>query len=96
MTKVVHCMKSNYDVYIGRGNDPKTGLPGKWGNPFSIGRDGNRNQVIAKHKAWVLTQPALLAALPELKDKTLGCWCYPLPCHGHTLAAMADGLIPIS
>ena len=27
MTKVVHCKKELYDVYIGR--------PSKWGNPFS-------------------------------------------------------------
>lgn len=32
-------------VYIGR--------PGKWGNPFVIGRDGSREEVIAKYRAWV-------------------------------------------
>ncbi|MFM7243676.1 MAG: DUF4326 domain-containing protein, partial [Planctomycetaceae bacterium] len=31
---VVHCKRSAYDVYIGR--------PSKWGNPFEIGRDGDR------------------------------------------------------
>jgi Domain of unknown function (DUF4326) len=26
----------------------------------------------------------------ELKNKTLGCWCKPLPCHGNFLAELAD------
>ena len=37
-TKVVHCKREPFDIYIGR--------PSKWGNPFVIGRDGNREQVI--------------------------------------------------
>ena len=37
-TKVVHCKRAPFDIYIGR--------PSKWGNPFVIGRDGNREQVI--------------------------------------------------
>ena len=82
MTKVVHRHASNYDVYIGR--------PSKWGNPFVIGRNGDRTQVIAKYRAWIQQQPALLAALPELKGKTLGCYCAPLPCHGDVLAELAD------
>ena len=73
----VHRRKRKYDVYIGR--------PGKWGNPFTIGRDGTREEVIAKYRAWIVTQPALLAALPELEGKILGCWCSPLPCHGKVL-----------
>ena len=74
---VVHCKKAPYDVYIGR--------PSKWGNPFEIGRDGIRGEVIEKYRKWILTQPELLAALPELKGKVLGCWCAPLPCHGEVL-----------
>lgn len=30
--RVVHCKRDKFDVYIGR--------PGKWGNPFTIGKDG--------------------------------------------------------
>jgi hypothetical protein len=26
----------------------------------------------------------------ELRGKVLGCWCAPLPCHGHVLACIAD------
>lgn len=75
--KVVHCKKEPHDVYIGR--------PSKWGNPFSIGKDGNREQVIEKYKDWIINQPELMKSLPELKDKTLGCWCSPKPCHGDIL-----------
>jgi hypothetical protein len=34
---IVHCKKEPYDVYIGRGRDPRSGEPGRWGNPFRIG-----------------------------------------------------------
>jgi hypothetical protein len=80
---VVHCKKSKFDVYIGR--------PSKWGNPFSIGRDGSRMEVIAKYGLWIQTQPHLLKALPELRGKVLGCWCSPKACHGDILTAMANG-----
>jgi hypothetical protein len=78
---VVHCKKEPYDVYIGR--------PSKFGNPYVIGIDGTRDDVIEKYRVWINTQPQLLAALPELKGKVLGCWCAPLPCHGDVLAELA-------
>ena len=78
---VVH-KRNPHDVFIGR--------PSKWGNPFIIGRDGEREQVIAKHAFWLLQQPELLAALPELKGKRLGCFCAPNSCHGDTLALIAN------
>jgi hypothetical protein len=60
-----------------------------WGNPFLIGRDGGRAEVIAKYEAWLLDNPALLTRLPELAGLTLGCWCKPEPCHGDVLARLA-------
>jgi hypothetical protein len=81
-TKVVHGKREKYDVYVGR--------PSKWGNPFAIGRDGTREEVVAKYKDWLMTQPALLAALHQLKGKKLGCWCAPRACHGDVLAGLAD------
>ena len=69
-------------VYIGR--------PSKWGNPFVIGRDGTRWNVIDKYADWLLTQPHLLADLHELWGKQLVCYCSPLACHGDILASMAD------
>lgn len=80
--RVVNLKRDPYDVYIGRGS--------KWGNPYVIGRHGDRTAVIAKYKAWILTQPQLLAQLVELKGKTLGCYCAPLPCHGMVLIALAN------
>ena len=79
---VVHCKRERYDVYIGR--------PSKWGNPFVIGRDGTRAEVIAKYEAWIKTQPRLMASLHELRGKTLGCWCKPHACHGDVLARLAN------
>jgi len=82
-TKVVHCKRASFDIYIGR--------PSKWGNPFVIGRDGNRQQVIEKHRAYVLGNQTLLAAAKsELKGKVLGCWCAPQSCHGDVLVELAE------
>ena len=80
-TRVVR-LSEPHDVYIGR--------PSKWGNPFAIGRDGTRLDVIAKYREWIKSQPELIAALPELQGKRLGCYCAPLACHGHVLAELAD------
>ncbi len=79
---VVHCKKHKYDVYIGR--------PSKWGNPFIVGKDGTREQVIERYRKWILCNPELLACLPELKNKVLGCWCKPLSCHGDVLVELAN------
>jgi hypothetical protein len=43
------------------------------GQPFVIGRDGSRDEVIAKYRAWIVQQPALMAALHELRGKNLVC-----------------------
>ena len=80
--KVVHCKKEPYDVYIGR--------PSKWGNPFTIGKDGTREEVISKYEMYIMTRPDLIKALEELKGKTLGCWCKPKTCHGDILKIMIE------
>lgn len=82
MSRVVHCKKEPYDVYIGR--------PSKWGNPFVIGKDGTRQEVVRKYREWILTQPQLLNDLHELKGKTLGCWCSPKLCHGDVLLELLE------
>lgn len=81
---VVHCKKEKYDVYIGRGNGSI------WGNPFSIGKDGTREEVIQKYMDYLLTRPDLIDKISTLKGKVLGCWCSPLPCHGDILAHLAN------
>lgn len=81
--RVVHCKRARYDVYVGR--------PSRWGNPFAIGRDGTRDEVITRYEEWVQTQPSLMAALPELRGKVLGCWCAPARCHGEVLLRLLEG-----
>ena len=77
MTRIVHCKKNKYDVYIGR--------PSKWGNPYHIGVDGTREQVVQKYEEHVRSSKILMRALPTLAGKTLGCWCNTKPCHGDVL-----------
>ena len=78
MDRVVNKKQTKiYDVYIGRGS--------KWGNPLKIGNDGDRNDVIREYEDHIRNSPELLEALPELKGKTLGCWCRPKACHGDVL-----------
>ncbi len=60
-----------------------------WANPFKIDKDGTRDQVIQKYREYILNKPDLLAKLPELKGKTLGCWCSPEACHSDVLRELA-------
>jgi hypothetical protein len=60
------------------------------GIPFVIGRDGTRDEVIAKYRAWIVRQPALMAVLGELKGKDLVCWCAPERCHAEVLIDLAN------
>ena len=89
-TTVIHVREMREgDVYIGR---KARGFPqgSIWGNPFVIGGDGTRGEVIAKYKAWLMTKPDLLARVHELKGKRLACWCKPEACRGDVLAKLAD------
>lgn len=65
-------------TYIGRGT--------KWGNPFELGRDGSRREVIAKHKQALMHGELqhLLDDLYELEGRILVCHCKPAACHGDT------------
>lgn len=64
----------------------------KWGNPFVIGKDGNREEVIVKYRAWLEHQISngdiSEEELMELDGKTLACWCVPKPCHANVLASV--------
>jgi len=82
ITRVVNCKRDSYDVYIGR--------PSEWGNPFSIGKDGTREEVIEKYREWLSGQWHLLDQLDKLQGNVLGCHCKPLACHGDILAELAD------
>ena len=93
MSTVVHCKREPYDIYIGRGRDPRSGELGRWGNPFRIGEAGTCEQVIARYRRWLWEEIQAgrvdLAGLASLHGKALGCWCAPRPCHGEVLEAAA-------
>lgn len=74
------CAKNQF--YVGR--------PSKWGNPFQIGRDGTREEVVEKYMEWFLSQPHLIEAIHELRGKDLICWCSPLCCHADFLLELAN------
>jgi hypothetical protein len=80
--RAVHCKRDRHHAYIGR--------PSRWGNPFAVGRDGDRGECISLYERWLLENEQLIAALPELRGKVLGYWCAPRGCHGDVLVRLAD------
>jgi hypothetical protein len=85
-TRVVHCQREPYDVYIGR--------PSFWENPYTHHKTKKtlakyvvrtREEAISRYRDWVMSQPKMLLKLEELQGKRLGCWCKPLQCHGDVL-----------
>jgi hypothetical protein len=83
-TVVVNMREEDYEVYIGR--------PSKWGNPFVIGKDGTRKEVIVKYRKYIMTRKDLLESLHELEGKRLGCFCAPMACHGDVLVELVSEL----
>ena len=69
-------------TYIGR--------PSIWGNPYNIGIDGTREEVIDKYEQYIRSRPELLAKLQTLSNSTLGCWCKPKQCHGDILIKLLE------
>jgi len=86
MTKVVNLRKEKYDIYIGRENRRYKLKRSIWSNPFKIGMDGTREEVIEKYRRHITEMmyynPDLRIDLLKLKGKILGCWCKPKACHG--------------
>jgi hypothetical protein len=70
-------------VYVGR--------PTFWGNPFIIGRDGDRDKVCDLFAKYYASEPALQARIGELKGKSLVCFCKPARCHADFLLGVANG-----
>jgi len=62
-----------------------------WGNPFEMPDDGERAEVIGKFSKFYLPyKDGLLARIPTLRGKVLGCWCHPEECHGHIIAEIVN------
>lgn len=63
-------------------------------NPFKIGKDGTREEVIIKYKKYIIERlnydEKLKEELLALKNKNLGCWCYPELCHGNILIELIE------
>ncbi|MDN3220725.1 DUF4326 domain-containing protein [Pseudomonas nunensis] len=73
----------SYDVYIGRGT--------LWGNPYQMGKEGTREEVITKfaydfEKRFLKLPEQFDVNIEKLRGKTLGCHCKPAACHGDIIA----------
>jgi len=80
-TTVTHIDKRGWTIPIDRRTI--------YGNPFVVGKDGSRDEVIERYKTEVL--PTLTPVqLHALKGQVLACHCYPQACHGDVLAAHVD------
>lgn len=84
---VVHCKRSRFDIYIGR--------PSLFGNPFSIGKHGDRDEVIEKYRVYFYARIScddhFRREVESLRGKVLGCWCRPLACHGDVIVEYLRG-----
>ena len=72
-------------VYIGR--------PSKYGNPFTMRQEKDRDGVCDAYNAWIwLEENAELRykIKTELKGKDLICYCAPKRCHGETVMKIAN------
>lgn len=90
MTTVVNKRNESFDEYIGRGSI--------FGNPYEIGRDGTREQVIERYRTWfgfMVRDPIFLSAVQLLRNKKLGCFCKPLLCHGDVIKEFLDKTAPV-
>jgi hypothetical protein len=71
-------------VYVGR--------PSIFGNPFHIGRDGTRDEVVDAYERWIRSDPRRMRLVRSLAGHDLVCWCAPLRCHADVLVALVDEL----
>lgn len=76
--------------------------PNTLGNPFVIGQDGDRTEVIAKFRVWLWSHiksktPLIMNELSEIEKLTLTgntvylmCCCKPAACHGDVIKACIE------
>jgi len=70
-------------VYVGRGS--------LYGNPFMIGKDGNRDEVCDKFEEYLSKHLDLVKQIKtNLRGKDLICFCKPQRCHGDYLLELAN------
>jgi hypothetical protein len=91
-TTVAHWLdrESGY-AYIGRSMGD-----GFFGNPFVLGRDGNRAEVLGKYRGYfedrLTWDPYFKARVHRLRGYQLVCHCKPLDCHGDIIADYLNSL----
>ena len=70
------------------------GRPSPFGNPFVIGEDGTRDEVIELYRQWfhekILNDPLFKVDLDRLRGHDLVCWCAPRACHADVILAYLD------
>lgn len=85
-------VKTKVTTYVGR--------PSVLGNPFIIGKDGNRAEVIEKYRQWLWKEykkhgtvyQELKNILQQAQDRDiiLSCSCAPLPCHADIIKSCLE------
>jgi hypothetical protein len=75
----------------GEGKAVRVDRGSKYGNPFVLDADGDRDQVCnCYEKHYLPNKPSITGDIRKLSGMVLICHCYPLRCHGDSLAAKAN------
>lgn len=82
---VVNVKTDYYDYSIMRGTI--------WGNPFILGKDGNREEVITKYEEYARNNLVIIKSLHVLSGKRIGCVCKPLYCHGDIIVKLFKEIV---
>jgi hypothetical protein len=62
----------------------------RYGNPFVLGEDGDRNEVCDAYRLHYLPhKPSIAERAGDLVGKVLVCHCYPERCHAESLVKLA-------
>ena len=83
-------------VYVGR--------PSVLGNPYTVGKDGTRKEVVDKYRHWLRQQykkdgevknllRKLARQVIERRTLNLVCWCAPHLCHAEVIRDALVGII---
>jgi Domain of unknown function (DUF4326) len=100
---LVHWRQDSNHVYIGRNMSfyVDGAFGSKWANPFKVKKPGKTykkgnyyslEDSLRLYEDHIRDSPDLMEALPELRGKTLGCWCKPNNCHGDILIKLVNEL----
>ncbi len=73
------------------------GVGSPWENPFKIGKNGSRTNVIHKYKEYARKLPMFNDAIEGMLflEKKLVCYCAPRACHGDFLKFWQEEYVKI-